>query len=162
MAGAVEETRFEKERWMKEEQFLKVRRDVKFVASTLFTIALVYHLPLFLRSASQTDDILLQNAGFASLANIFVGLVVTWMGYVKGIRWTWFVMLIIVAVWAFPVLLLPLFQHHLSGTPEEWLYSAWYEPGVPRNAVRDVVLVSLMLIALILPIKSFLRDVKPN
>ena len=43
--------------------------------------------------------------GFASLAVIAIGLIVTWFGYIKGVRWTWFVMFVIVWVWAFPVMM---------------------------------------------------------
>ncbi|PYV83339.1 MAG: hypothetical protein DMG93_08905 [Acidobacteria bacterium] len=36
--------------------------------------------------------------GFASLMIIFIGLIVTWVGYIQNARWIWFVQFVI-AVW---------------------------------------------------------------
>jgi len=38
----------------------------------------------------------------ACLAVILIGLIITWTGYIKRERWTWFVMFIVVWAWAFP------------------------------------------------------------
>jgi hypothetical protein len=51
-----------------------------------------------------------QTIGSASLAIILIGLVVTWSGFVNRVRWTWFVMFIMVWVWLFPWLILPYFR----------------------------------------------------
>jgi hypothetical protein len=136
---------------------VKVRRDVVFVSSLLFTVAFICLVPACLRAARVTDDVLFQSAGFASLANILVGLLVTWMGFVKGIRWTWFVMFIVVLVGAFPILVLPPFQHTIAITMAEWAKDALHEPGPPRAWTENVLIFALMVIALILPMKSFFR-----
>ncbi|MGH9603899.1 MAG: hypothetical protein ACRD24_16085, partial [Terriglobales bacterium] len=101
---------------------MRIRRDVTFVSSVLFTIALLWPMPAMLENAwtwrritfPVTEQVSIQNyyapVGFASLAIIFIGLMVTWTGYIRRVRWTWFVMFTIVWVWAFPVLLLPSLQ----------------------------------------------------
>jgi len=43
--------------------------------------------------------------GILSLTIILTGLIVIWAGYVKRIRWTWFVMFTIVFGWAFTELM---------------------------------------------------------
>lgn len=102
--------------------------------------------------------------GATSLAVIFVVLIVIWMGYVKRIRWTWFVMFIIVWVWAFPYLILPnlrLLRMWDLADFARWLNPAeWYAKEtsiVARSIVEQALIFSLMLIALIVPIKSFFR-----
>lgn len=89
------------------------------------------------------------------LANTFVGLLVTWTGFIRRIRWAWFVMFIIVWVGAFPVLVLPLLQHKIAITFIEWMYSAIGQSGIPRVWAESVLIFTMMVIALILPIRSF-------
>lgn len=135
---------------------LRIRWNAVFVSSVLFTIAFVCLIPICLGAARTEEEILEQTAGFTCLANILVGLVVTWMGLIKRIRWSWFVMFIIVWVGAFPSMVLPILQHTRAITLTEWGYSALREPGMPRYWAESVLIFTLMVIALILPIKSFL------
>jgi hypothetical protein len=93
--------------------------------------------------------------GVASMAVIFIALIITWTGYVKGVRSAWFVMFIVVWLWAFPLLLLP-FLPDIAGIPLSELVSrALREPGTSRTSVCSVLIFTPMLIALILPLKSF-------
>ena len=153
---------------------MRVRADSVFISSLLFTIALVCLIPAFwanfltgrdkiwlakldagYRLAAQT----MSDLSVVCLAIILIGLIVIWTGYVKRARWTWFVMFIVVWVWAFPLLVLPLFKALFEGrivlTFPEWLYSAIYQWGSPRIWAESVLIFLLMVIALLLPIKSF-------
>jgi hypothetical protein len=134
---------------------LKIRPNSVLMCSVFFTMALLYRVPAFLKGAAYPSDLVLQGGDFASLANICVGLLVTWTGFVKRKRWAWFVMFIIVWVWAFPLWVLPFFQHTMPMTLTEWLSDAWHHWGPRRDATVDVLLFALMLTALIVPIKSF-------
>lgn len=101
---------------------MKIRRDAAFVSSVLFTVAFVCLIaPCWANALAgrHTQDLdaawrevarLIHQDGVASLAIICIGLIVTWMGYVNKIRWTWFVMFIIVWGWAFPHMILPFFK----------------------------------------------------
>ena len=88
---------------------MRIRHDVVFVSCVLFTIVLVYLIPLErnyvlagygnmmglnpdIRELARTDSLV----GKLSLALVFIGLIVTWTGYLNKIRWAWFVMLILV------------------------------------------------------------------
>jgi hypothetical protein len=71
----------------------------------------------------------LSNFGVASLVIILIGLIVTWLGYIQRIRWTWFVMFVIAWFWAFPLLVLPLLTHTIPNTFRELLYNAMYQRG---------------------------------
>ncbi len=93
--------------------------------------------------------------GVASLAIIFVALIVTWAGYAKCLRSAWLAMFVVVSVWAFPLLALPLFKHSLALTFSELLYGALHGFPYPRIWVKRILIFSLMMIALLLPIKSF-------
>ena len=96
-------------------------------------------------------------AGFTSLAVIGVGLIVTWAAYVKGVRWTWFVLLVIVWVWAFPVLVLP-YLRPWKGVPTvaQSFASSISGGGVARNFIEVLTAFLLMLLALALPVKTFI------
>jgi hypothetical protein len=134
-----------------------MRRDTVFVSSVLFTVALIIPLPKCLSAAQNREDLIFQAGGFACLSNIFIGLLVTWTAFVKGIRWAWCVMCIIVWVGAFPILALPVLQNRktLSLSLTEWVYSALFQSGIPRAWAEGVLLFVLMLLALVLPLKSF-------
>jgi len=149
---------------------MRIRADSVFISSVLFTIALLWLIPAFWANVlTERDKISLAklDAGYrlaaqtmsdlsvACLAMIAIGLIVTWAGYIKRARWTWVVMSIVVWVWAFPLLVLPLFKGRIDLTLSEWLYSAIYQPGSPRIWAEVVLIFLLMVIALLLPIKSF-------
>ncbi len=149
---------------------LRIRRDALFVSSVLFSIALLLPMPAMLENAGTwrrstfqvTDQVSVQNylapVGFASLASIVIGLIVTWTGYIKRVRWTWFVMFTIVWIWAFPVLLLPFLQHWENMAPiTEWLPAALRQAGPQRAFAEAILTFLLMVIALLLPIQSFFR-----
>ena len=149
---------------------MKIRADSVFISSVLFTIALLCLIPACLANALTGRDkvaLVALDAGFqaaaqamsdlgvACLAIILVGLIVVWTGYIKRERWTWLVMLVVVWVWAFPLLVLPLLKGRIVLALSEWLYSAIYQPGSPRIWAESVLIFLLMVIALLLPIKSF-------
>jgi hypothetical protein len=100
--------------------------------------------------------------GFASLTIIAIGLVVTWTGYIKGSRWTYSVMFVIVWLWAFPVLMLPL----LHGLIPSWRTVEWIRMvkeaismnGAARGYLEPFVSFLLMVLALVLPVKTFFTD----
>jgi hypothetical protein len=97
--------------------------------------------------------------GITSLAIIVIGLVVTWAGYIKGVRWTWFVMFVIVWLWAFPVLVLPLFYpwpgaSSILQSLAPTLESAIREKGIARYVVKTSLIFLLMVVALVLPAKT--------
>ncbi len=95
--------------------------------------------------------------GIASLAAIAIGLLVTWAGYIKGVRWTWFVMFVIVWVWAFPVLILPFLRDwNPRGSIAYTLADAVHKSGMARIFVRDVLAFLLMVVALALPLGTFI------
>jgi hypothetical protein len=52
-------------------------------------------------------------------------------------------------------LVLPLFRGRIVLTFSEWLYTAIYQAGSPRIWAEVVLIFVLMVIALLLPIKSF-------
>lgn len=161
---------------------MKIRHDAVAISSVLFTVALLMLAPSMFDLASTThqarfrdiatgaeasavgDQIAIPNyyapLGIASLTIIAIGLVVTWTGYIKGIRWTYFVMFVIAWLWAFPVLILPsLLQLYPSWRSLEWVglvKDAISEDGMARATLEPAVAFLLMLLALVLPVKTFI------
>lgn len=149
---------------------MRICRDVVLLSSVLFTAALLCLVPICWNAALSGRDGMAFEAldagykdaaktmgqlGVASMAVIFIALIITWTGYVKGVRSAWFVMFIVVWLWAFPLLLLP-FLPDIAGIPLSELVSrALREPGTSRTSVCSVLIFTPMLIALILPLKSF-------
>jgi len=155
---------------------LRSRRDVVLASSVLFTIALFWLVPICLRAALAGRDKAALEAldvgyrtaaqtmgdlGVASMAIIFIGLIITWTGYVKSARPAWFVMFIVVWVWAFPLLVLPFLPDIIRIPFAELVSRALREPGTSRSSAHAVLIFTLMVIALILPIKSFFGSRKP-
>lgn len=160
---------------------MKIRRDAVFVSSVLFTIALLWLVPPFVqnvlggRAAVHENDFglrlyLRESAalGVASLAILLIGLIVTWTGFISKVRWAWFVMFVIVWGWALPNLVYPdvvypISRHLLSITdlPAIFLEGLLGHAGFPRDFARGfvqlTVIFALMVIALVLPIRSFFR-----
>jgi len=150
---------------------MRIRTDSAFVSSVLFTIALGSLVPMFRANViTDRDKIWLakldggywlaaqrtSDLSVVCLAVILIGLIVLWTGYIKRVRWTWAVMFIMVWVLAFPLLVLPLFRSgHLSIA--DWLYTAIYYPGSASWAKSPLPFL-LMVIALLLPVKSFFLD----
>ena len=146
---------------------MRIRFDSVFVSSVLFTIALVCLIPAFWANViTERDEMLdpgfrlaaqtMSDLSVVCLAIILIGLIVVWTGYIKRTRSTWLVMFIVVWVWAFPLLALPLFKalskDRIVLTFSEWLYSAIYQPEPPRIWAESVLIFLLMVIA---PIRSF-------
>lgn len=150
---------------------MKIRRDVLAVSSVLFSIALLILAPAMLRAAATLRESSLwgysvdtldwpQNcfapAGFTSLAVILTGLIVTWTGYIRGVRWTWLVMFVVVWIWAFPVLMLPyLLPRRGLETVAQSFAGTISRNGVERSFLEIVLAFMLMLLALALPLKTF-------
>ncbi len=149
---------------------MKIRREALAVSSILFTIALLMLAPLIwgdavslLQSGPYESNPELYRridcfapAGFASLALIVISLIVTWAGYIKRVRWTWFVMLVIVWGWAFPLLVLPLHPWRNFALFVPTLASALKETGIGRTSMEAILSFTLMALALVLPLKTFI------
>ena len=96
---------------------------------------------------------------FASLALDIIVLIVIWTSYQKGIRWSWFVMVVFVCVYFVPVHLLDVF---LDIKRVGW---PWW-PGVVREAMegrpfavgalKELGIFILIVIALLIPVGVFL------
>jgi hypothetical protein len=166
---------------LKERCSLRIRHDVVFISCVLFTIALICFIPVAWwyaqsgygdmggldtawRALARSDS----NIGKLSLALVFIGLIVTWTGYFNKVRWTWFVMFILVSGLAFPLGISGLVVHPrwvveavsdliLEATGKEpvhywgmaWGGLAW------RGLFVPISIFLLMVIALFLPVKSF-------
>ena len=150
---------------------LNIWRDPVAVSSMLFTLALLMLVPAMWRAAATLRESSLWGysvsthdwppdcfapAGIASLAAIAIGLIVTWAGFIKRLRWTWFVMFVIVWMWAFPVLILPyLLPWRAVETMAQSFASSISGGGPARNFVEVLLLFLLMLLGLLLPVKTF-------
>jgi hypothetical protein len=151
---------------------LNICRDPVAVASMLFTFALLMLMPAMWRAAANLRESSLWGygsstmdwppncfapAGITSLVVIVSGLIVTWAGYIKRVRWTWFVMFVVVWMWAFPVLTLPyLLPWRTVETMAQSFASSISEGGLVRNFVEVLLIFLLMVLALVLPIKTFI------
>jgi len=164
-----------------------MRRDALAVSGILFTLALLLLTPEILAYARTTyqsryrditvypepgvplDRVVIPNyaapLGITSLAIIAIGLLVTWAGYVKGVRWTWFVMFVIAWVWAFPLVALPLLllgggvsaiPHSFAWAIREVLHAGPYS-DIARVFLQENLTFLLMVLALALPAKAFLQ-----
>ncbi len=158
---------------------MQIHRNAVFISSVLFTIALLWLVPPLVqhvldgRAAVHENDFglrlyLRESAalGIASLAIVLIGLIVTWAAYIRKVRWAWFVMSVIVWGWVVPNLVHPDVMYpvsrHLIGItdlPALFLEAILGHAGFPRDASRNLVQLTviflLMVIALVLPIRSF-------
>jgi hypothetical protein len=152
---------------------MKVRADSVLISCLLDTVALLYFIrpALWNYFAERYDEIdkvfradqTAHYLGVACLAIILVGLIVVWTGYVRRSRSAWFVMFIIVWFWAFPLFILGAFHAFLHGriyTFFETLYDAMSGPGYVRYMVGLALAFSMMVIALVLPIRRFFATKK--
>ena len=147
---------------------MNIRLNARLLSSVLFTVAFLWLLPIEVKNSLSFDEYaralpssavvtnirLFRDLGLFSLAVILIGLIVTWAGYATHVRWTWFVMFIIVSLWAFPLLLLPL-QRYSVELPGEWVKEAFTRRGLARDVLEQFVIFYIMLIALLLPVPSF-------
>lgn len=149
---------------------MTVRSDRVFVSSVLFALSLLALVPhslaytsMWPRLASEggirPQAYYLVRIGSASLAIVFVGLIVIWTGYTRRQLWSWFVMFVIVWVFTFPAYTLPmLLVAYRSPEPIEWsgwLRAAASGPGVERDTTKALLDFLVMLVALFVPVKSF-------
>ena len=166
---------------------MKIRHDAVAVSSIVFTVAFLMLTPALIGTARVThqsrfrdisnypeagiawDQVVIPNhsapVGITSLAIITIGLVVTWAGYVKAVRWTWFVMFVIVWVWALPVLVLPNFYPWggvalTSPSAFASMIRVSLHAGpfsfIARAILRAVMAFLLMVLALVLPARTFI------
>jgi MFS family permease len=93
---------------------------------------------------------------FASLAITIIGLIVLWTGYQKSIRWSWFVMFIVVWVFFFPVYIVPIvvLLRYTNFSGVTWEAIRRLGP-VEREVWGRIILFLTMLIGLFLPLTSF-------
>lgn len=154
---------------------MRIRRDVTFISAVLFTIALAAWVPWSLSLISTwrreylefSDAVSIQNfyplMGFAGLAFVLIGLIVTWSGYMQRSRWAWFVMFIIVWVYVFPAYMLPVVRVLFRTDPARagliWdaVKDAAKHGGPNRDFLKAPLDFLLMLVALFLPVGSFFR-----
>jgi hypothetical protein len=155
---------------------MKIRHDLVFISSLLFTICFVWMIPWewanalpgtghYNLEAPWREVIRLYGeVARLSLTMILIGLIVVWTGYLKKLRWTWFIMFVIVFGWAFPIyiwhdILRPAFIMPAS----DWhaiLASAARGDRVGRAFFEEMFLFSLMIVALFLPVKPFFFGVR--
>ena len=166
---------------LKERCSLRIRHDVVFISCVLFTIALVSQIrwawwnvmagcgdmrgpDLWSREALRS----LGKVGELMLALILIGLIVTWTGYLKKVRWTWFVMFVLMSGLVSQLGVLPFIVHPrwvveaasdliLEATgkePTHYWGMAW-EGLAWRGIIEPISIFLLMVIALLLPVKSF-------
>ena len=149
---------------------MRIRVDSVSVSGVLLTISLLSLVRSNLYRASTwkerhiwvTDRFLRYNyeslLAFASLALIIIGITVTWTGYQKRSRWSWFILVVFVCVFFVPVYLLDVFLDlRRVGWP-------WW-PGVVRDAmegrlfaksaIRSLATLTVMVIGLLVPIRAF-------
>lgn len=144
---------------------MKVRPNIFLVSSLLLTPAFFWLLPYTIRCARASDD-MTQAAGLASLTVIIVALIVIWTWLVAGSRVAWIIIAVIVWVWACPIMMI--FRLHigslsslsLSGL-KDWIVTAWREDGLPRVALMNPIMFSLMVTGLILPLRALFRTRQP-
>ena len=104
------------------------------------------------------------DVGKLSLVLVIVGLIVTWTGYLNKVRWTWFVMFILVSALAIPLGILPFIVHPrlvVETVSDLILEATGKKPATtPWNlwwwGLFEPILIFLpMVIAQFLPVKSF-------
>jgi hypothetical protein len=145
---------------------LKIRRDRVAISSILFTLALLIPMPAMVGNAWTAPQTHFEVAGrmgvpnyyapigFASLAIIVIGLIVTWAGYINGVRWTWFVMFLITWAWAFPVLVLAEFHWRNMLPIAQWPPLALKGRGPQLGFAESLLTLLLMVLALVVPLKT--------
>ncbi len=151
---------------------MKIRHDPPFLSSLLFTIVFVWIVQQgwrdVLPATGHYDNADLREVhwlnremAILSLAIILIGLIVVWTGYLKKLRWTWFIMFAIVFGCA-PILIFRDLALHPQGffmPASEWLRlladAARGEPIIARLMVEQILLFLSMVVAVFLPVKSF-------
>ncbi len=140
------------------------------ISSLLMTFSMLAAVPTSLRLVATwqerifwvTDRHGIENywapMGFASLALICIGLIVTWTSFLNRDRSAWLSLLVLAWVFYFPVLIVPLLRVN---------WDVFFENVLASSTLREYTLHLLgflsMLVALLLPIKDFFsrRKVDP-
>lgn len=160
---------------------MRIRWNATFVSALLFSLALVALVPSSLEAASTWRAVnwvyghrglepnFTAPIGFCRLGFETVGLIVLWTGYRRNVRWTWFVMLLMISLWFVPTSVLPTLQR-IHGLPSwclrrtqeqplfswsEWLRAAVNGERLFRAEAEDLADFLLMVVALLLPMKAF-------
>jgi hypothetical protein len=146
---------------------VRISRNIFLVSSLLLTPAFLWLLPSFIQCCvSYTGtETMTQTAGLASLTVIIVALIVIWTWLAAGNRVAWVIIAVIVWVWAFPIMMLPLVTHIVGlslSDLSDWVAAAWHGDHLSRVALGNTVLFLLMLVGLILPVRALLRIGKPQ
>ena len=149
---------------------MRIRLDTVSVSSVLLTICLLSLVPSNLKFAGTWNERLIwmtdrvarlnyeSSIAFASLALIIIGITVIWTGYQKRSRWSWFIMAIFVWVYFIPVYVLDMFLDIRRVGWPWWpavVREAMEGRPFPQGAIRALVTLTLMLIALLLPMRAF-------
>jgi len=159
---------------------MRIRFNYTLISAIVLSFFLTMYIPGGLKYASTWRELYFQTPGYKEqnllmplgihwLGFALTGLVVLWTGYIKKERWAWFVMLIILLFFIFPHLWLSvLIEKTLVPGPSR-LFSVLAESRYFRNDIRSIFALSplelgfvlnllsfpVMLIALLIPIKSF-------
>jgi hypothetical protein len=152
----------------KEKIALKTHFNTTLISVLVVSACLIELIPGSLRFASTWKEIyfempgfkeqnFLMQLGFCALGLEMIGLIVLWTGYRKKERWAWFVMLIILLFFVFPLNVLTLL---LDMQTPSFAWLAWLQgirEGDPPSigAAVGVLNFLVMLVALLLPIKAF-------
>lgn len=141
---------------------MRIRPNIFLASSLLLTPAFFWLLPSFIRccvSYTRTET-MTQTAGLASLTVIIIALIVIWTWLVAGNRVAWVIIAVIVWIWAFPIMMLPLVTHIVAlslSDLSDSVAAAWHGDHLSRIALGNTVLFLLMLIGLILPVRALFR-----
>lgn len=146
-----------------------MRLDVVLVSTVLLTVAFLFLVPPMLINARTGRDAavlatmdyrtaayarLLGQFGAAYLAVILVAMIVLWTGYITKLRWAWFVVFVIVWGVVFPTLVQPSLVYFRDFSLIDWI--SWQNlTSWEYGPIAWVSIFILMLIALLLPIRSF-------
>ena len=102
---------------------------------------------------------------FASLALDFICLIVIWTSYRKRVLWSWIVMVVYVCIYLVPVHLLDVFLD-IKRVGWPWWPAVFREareglqPAV--GAIEELAILTLMLLALLLPLADFFHKQTPT
>jgi hypothetical protein len=163
---------------------LRIRHDAVFTSSVLFTVALVSFIrPAWWNVLEGYGDtrgldvwrraalLSFSSVGELTLALVFIGLIVTWTGYLNKVRWAWFVMFILASGLAFQLRIFPFFVHPgwlVETVSDMILIATGKKPGTISwdgawwGVFCPISIFLLMVIALFLPVKSFFsRQTRP-
>ena len=144
---------------------LRIRLNIFLVSSALLTVGVMWLLPPTIEWVRVRNLEIGQEFGFSSLTVIIVALIVIWTGLAAGNRVAWVIMVVIVWVWALPVMTWPVLRHGRRWTLSElreWVAFAWRGEHLARTYLISTLMFLLMLVGLILPVRALIRNGKPK